>query len=191
MRILTTSEFQTYKDVHLGKLKQGGLFIYPTDTIYGLGCDATNGEAIEKIRDLKKRPNQPLSVIAPSKTWIQENCVMNEQADEWLDKLPGPYTLVLELKTSSKVHPNYNKRDKTIGVRIPDHWISETVAKFGKPIITTSPNIHGEEVMNEVNHLEETFRPHVDFIIHEGELHNPPSSVVKLTDKEPQFLRTR
>jgi L-threonylcarbamoyladenylate synthase len=191
MRILEKSEFNTFKDVHLGKVKQGGLFIYPTDTIYRIGCDATNGEAIEKIRSLKMRPNQPLSVIAPSKTWIQENCVMNNQAEEWLDKLPGPYTLVLELKKDAEVHPSYNKKDKTIGVMIPNHWIADTVAEFGKPIITTSPNIHGETVMHEPNHLDETFRPHVDFMVYEGELHNPASAVVKLTEEEPQFLRTR
>jgi len=190
MRILDKSEFEVYKRIHLGKLKKGSLFIYPTDTIYGIGCDATNGEAIEKIRTLKNREFQPFSIIAPSIDWIVENCEVPDHAKEWMDKLPGPYTLIFNLKNKSAVHPSVNKDDKnTIGVRIPNHWISDVVAEFGEPILTTSPNKHGDNVPTHPDEIDVEFHPEIDFMIYEGRLHNPPSTIIKLTDEEQTFLR--
>ena len=81
-------------------LKDGGIILYPTDTIWGIGCDATNKEAVRKIRDIKKS-EQPFSVIAPGKKWIMDNCVVHEHANEYLEKLPGPYTLIFKLKKTA------------------------------------------------------------------------------------------
>lgn len=190
MRIIDRTEFFAYKNIHVGKIKQGSLFVYPTDTIYGIGCDATNGDSIAKIRALKERPEQPFSIIAPSKDWVTENCIITEQAKQWLEKLPGPYTFVLELKDKTVIHDLVNPSDTTVGVRIPDHWISDVAAEMGRPIITTSPNKHGEDIMTHPDHLDVEFRAYVDFLVYEGILHNPPSTVVKLTDrKKPEFLR--
>ena len=78
------------------QIKQGKLFIYPTDTIYGIGCDATNKTAVAKIKKLKARDkDKPLSIIAPSKAWIKEKCIVDTDLDKYL---PGPYTLLLEKK---------------------------------------------------------------------------------------------
>jgi L-threonylcarbamoyladenylate synthase len=190
MRIIDKTEFYAYKNIHLGKIKQGSLFSYPTDTIYGIGCDATNGDAIAKIRELKEREDQPFSIIAPSRDWIQENCIITPEAEKWLQKLPGPYTFVLELKTKEVIHELVNPQDNTVGVRIPNHWISEIAAELGRPIITTSPNKHGLDIMTHPDNLDVEFRAYVEFLIYEGMLHNPPSTVVKLTDSEkPVFLR--
>lgn len=191
MKILDRSEFIQYKNMHISQIRDGAIFIYPTDTIYGIGCDAGNESVIEKIRELKKRPSQPFSVIAPSKDWIIENCEITQEAKPWLEKLPGPYTLVLKLKTTTTLSPAFNKLDNTVGVRIPNHWISEIVKEINRPIVTTSPNVHGEDVMTDPNHLNPEFKAGVDFTIFEGKLHNPPSSVIKLTDGEEKFLRTR
>ncbi len=191
MRIVDKSEFEAYKKVHLGMLSKGSLFIYPTDTIYGIGCDATNGEAIEKIRSLKQRPSQPFSVIAPSVDWILQNCEVPEHATDWLNKLPGPYTFIFKMKNKSAVHPNINKEGngETLGIRIPDHWVSTLVSDFGKPILTTSPNKHGFDVPTHPDELDLDFHPEVHFMIYEGRLHNPPSKVIKLTDESHEFLR--
>lgn len=190
MRIIDPNEFKVYKNIHLGKIKQGAVFIYPTDTIYGVGCDATNGKAIEVIRKLKNRPTQPFSIIAPSIDWIKENCDLDDFSQEWLNKLPGPYTFIFRLKNKEAVHSSINKEDgDTIGVRIPNHWISDFVKELGFPIVTTAPNKHGEEVMRHPNDLDVDFRADVHFTIFEGMLHNPPSTIVKLTDSEHQFLR--
>ena len=97
MQILTKAELYLRKEFFLRAFKNS-LFIYPTDTIYGVGCDALNGVLVDRIRDLKGRYDLPFSVIAPSKEWIREQCVIDERAQEWLDKLPGPYTLILKMK---------------------------------------------------------------------------------------------
>ncbi|MFT4326147.1 MAG: L-threonylcarbamoyladenylate synthase [Candidatus Woesearchaeota archaeon] len=191
MRVLDRTEFERFKHIHVGKIKQGSLFIYPTDTIYGLGCDATNGESIKRIRKIKQREDQPFSIIAPSKDWILENCIVNEEGAKWLDKLPGPYTFVFELKNKDALHKHVNPQNNTIGVRIPDHWSADIAKHLGKPIVTTSPNVHGEDVMTHPEELNPEFMAHLDFVLYEGRLHNPPSAVIRLTDSEANFLRTR
>ena len=95
MDILTKSQLvKTETKLNIfSKLNSGKLFIYPTDTIYGIGCDATNIQAVLNIGIAKKRENQAYSIIAPSKDWIRENCETNTAVETWLNKLPGPYTL--------------------------------------------------------------------------------------------------
>lgn len=189
MRIVDKTELGKYKHIHHKKIHQGSLFIYPTDTIYGVGCDATNDKAILKIRELKQRDKQPLSIIVPSKNWIYENCVVPEHAEEWLAKLPGPYTFVFELKNKEALSKYVNPQSETIGVRIPNHWIADFVKELDKPIITTSPNKHGEQIMFHPDELDMDFRPNIEFTIYEGKIKNTPSKVIRLTDKKPTFLR--
>ena len=74
------------------------IYVYPTDTIYGIGCDATNDKLVLKIRSIKKRDEKPFSIIAPSKDWIKNNFEIIHP--EYLDKLPGPYTLVMKPKNN-------------------------------------------------------------------------------------------
>ena len=85
MQTVTKSEFHVNFDDHQMKIEEGSIFIHPTDTIYGIGCDATNKEAVRKIRDIKQS-KQPFSVIAPGKQWILDNCIVHEHAKEFLDK---------------------------------------------------------------------------------------------------------
>ena len=102
MQTLSKEELELRIEEVVNKIKEGKLFIHPTDTIYGIGCDATNPHAVEKVKELKKRPkNSALSIIAPSKDWIRENCELTKEATEWLGKLPGPYTLILKLKNKN------------------------------------------------------------------------------------------
>jgi L-threonylcarbamoyladenylate synthase len=158
------------------------LFIHPTDTIYGLGCDATNSKAINKLRQVKQDPDKPMSIIAPNKEWIKENCSLNEEAKKHLDLLPGPYTLVLPIKNKGAIAPETNNYFDTIGVRIPDHWISEIVAQFGKPIVTTSANIHGDNFITKIEELHSSIKPSISFAIEEGEIKGKPSTVIKFAE---------
>ena len=115
------------------------IFIYPTDTIYGIGCDATNHNLIKKIRKIKQRDKKPFSIIAPSKKWILNNFEVQEN---FLNKyLPGPYTLLLKKK--KKDFLKEVSENKFVGVRIPKNSFTKILQKTGKPIITTSVNLSG------------------------------------------------
>ena len=77
MDLLSKDEFLLQQDRRLAQLEQGKLFIYPTDTIYGIGCDATNADAVKLIREIKKREEKPLLIISPSLDWIKDNCILD------------------------------------------------------------------------------------------------------------------
>lgn len=172
----------------LNKIQQGAVFISPTDTIYGLSCDATNNTAVERIRTIKQRPTQPLSIWAPSKEWIIKNCRLTSKSKKWLDKLPGPYTLLLTLKNTAALAPNVTCGQTTIGVRIPDHWFSDVVKKINIPLITTSANIHSEPHMTSLETLNPLVKSKVDFVIYEGEKTARPSTIV---DVENETVKER
>jgi tRNA threonylcarbamoyl adenosine modification protein (Sua5/YciO/YrdC/YwlC family) len=175
MRILTKEEFIYNLELFSKKVIEGAIFIYPTDTIYGIGCSALNEESVKKIREIKNRPNNPFSVIAPSKEWIKNNCDVDN-----LDILPGPYTLIAKLKNSVVVK-EVNLGQETLGVRIPDHWISNVVTKLKIPIVTTSVNKAGEQFMTSLEDLDEEIKGKVDFLIYEGKKKARPSKIIDLT----------
>lgn len=189
MNILTKDEFHVNFDDIKTEIEEGFVFIHPTDTIYGIGCDATNKAAVRKIRDIKDRHESPFSIIAPNKEWILENCHVNEKAKEWVDKLPGAYTLILKLKNKNAIAPNVNFDLDTIGVRIPNHWFSKEVKNIEKPIVTTSANKSGEDFMTSLENLNSEIRNNINFIIYEGEKHGSPSSIVDLTKEKPVVIR--
>ena len=183
--MLSKPEFLNSKGKYIKQISQGAVFIYPTDTIYGLGCDATNKKAVQRLRKLKNKNVMPLSVIAPSKQWIIDNC---EYKQEWLDKLPGPYTLIMKLKNAKCVATEVPLGRETLGVRIPDHWISGVVQLTGKPLVTTSANITGQNYMEKIDDLPSQLQ-HVDFIIYEGKSNGKPSALVDLTEKKPRIIK--
>lgn len=153
----------------------GAIFIYPTDTIYGLGCDATNEESVSMIKELKYRDkNKPMSVIAPSVDWIKENC---EVTGEVIKKyLPGPYTLILKKK-----NPEFLKSvasEGTLGVRIPDSEFTKLVQKAKVPFITTSVNFAGEPFAVKISDIDHKIIDAVDIVIGVGKLDGRPSTLV-------------
>jgi L-threonylcarbamoyladenylate synthase len=189
MEILTKDEFfVNFEDIK-GNIEDGAVFIHPTDTIYGIGCDATNKEAVKKIRDLKDRHESPFSVIAPDKEWILKNCHINGHGKDWINKLPGPYTLILKLKNKDCVAANVNFNFETLGVRIPEHWIASAVEKHGKPVVTTSANKSGEDFMTSIDDLHESIKDRIDFIVYEEEKHGRPSTIVDLTKDKPVIIK--
>jgi len=183
MRTISKEEFEKERDIIKTSLNENNVvFIYPTDTIYGLGCNALKKESVENIRRIKQRDNSPFSVIAPSKEWIDENCVINQNAKEWIKRLPGPYTLILKVKkqcVAENVAPDLG----TLGVRIPDHWFSDFVKETNIPIITTSVNKSKSDFMTSLDDLDNEIKSKVDFIIYEGEIKGKPSKIIDLTDE--------
>ncbi|MEA2037807.1 MAG: L-threonylcarbamoyladenylate synthase [Nanoarchaeota archaeon] len=182
MKILTQDEINVNKEVILEVIQNGTVFIHPTDTIYGIGCNALNEEVVDEVREIKGRPESPFSVIAPSKEWVKKNCVVNKEAEKWLKKLPGPYTLIL--RTKDNVTKNIAPGLDTLGVRIPDHWFSKLVEELGVPIITTSANKVGDDFMTSIDNLHDEIRARTEFIVYEGEKHGSPSKIVDLTQEK-------
>jgi L-threonylcarbamoyladenylate synthase len=186
MGMVTADEFKLKKEKFLKKIEGGEVFIHPTDTIYGIGCDATNDEAVERVRKIKQREEMPFSVIAPSKKWIYDNCDVKSNAFKWIEKLPGPYTLIFKLINKEAVSKHVNCGWGTIGVRIPKHWFSEVIAELGFPVVSTSANIAGEAFMTSIDDLDSKIR--VDFIIYEGEKKGKPSTIINLVEEKEEII---
>jgi len=189
MNVLNKDEFLNKGLVMPRRLREQ-VFIYPTDTIYGIGCDATNDLMVDKVRDIKDRFDMPFSVIAPSLKWIKDNCEVNDKAKEWMEKLPGPYTLIMKLKNKSAVSESVTLGKETIGVRMPDNWFMDVVKQMKIPIVTTSANVTGEDFMTCVDDMSKEIGNKVDIIIHDGVLQGRPSTLVFL-HKDNIELKTR
>jgi len=179
MIVLNFDEYNIHKSTILSELSRS-VFIYPTDTIYGIGCNATDEKLVQKVRKLKKT-NHPFSVIVPNKEWIYNNCVVTEEAEEWIRKLPGPYTLIMKLKNLKALAKNvYDKENMTIGVRMPNHWFLAIAYQTKMPIITTSANITGNDIMTTLEDLDIHLRNNVDFVFYEGAKKGNPSTIIHL-----------
>lgn len=176
-------------------LRAGGVIIYPTDTVYGIGCDIFNSRALDRLKLLKgvKGKDLNLSFICHDLSQLSEYA---RHVDTPVFKLmkkcfPGPYTFILE--SSSKVPKILNVKKKTIGIRVPANNIPREIVRIlGNPIITTS--IHDEDEIVEYSTdpslIYEEFENFVDVIIDGGFGGNQPSTVVDCTGPEPVVLRS-
>lgn len=161
------------------KILSGKIFIYPTDTVYWLGCDATNKNSVKKIKDIKFRDkDKPLSIIAPSIKWIKENCIIEYNIENYL---PGPYTLILKKKNVNFL--NWVSETNTLGIRIPKNDFCDEIRKIGKPFITTSVNLSGENPAVSIKDINIKIIKQVDEVIDNGKL-NGKSSTLIINNKE-------
>ncbi len=172
-------------------LRQGGVIIYPTDTVYAYGCDINDKRAIEKIYWIKRiGRNKPLSFIFSDISGISEYVRnISDPAFRVMKKaFPGPYTLIFR---ATKLVPKVAiTNQKTIGVRIPDNNIAlELVRTLGRPIISASVNTAGGDYIVEPRDLEKIYRNEVDLVIDAGPRESEPSTVVDFTGDEPVVLR--
>lgn len=181
MDIYTKEEFESKKDEITKRIKKGEVFIYPTDTVYGIGADATNEDAVEKVREIKSNFFNAWSVIAPGKDWILNNFSVNTMASAWLFKLPGPYTIILNITNKMAVVQEVNLDKPTLGIRIPNNFFSSYVQEIQIPILTTSANVTGEKTITEISEIEETMKEKVNFVIDGGKLEGSPSTLVDLS----------
>ncbi len=189
LMMISKEQFFGSKKYYLKKITDGAVFIYPTDTIYGIGCDATNDAAVRRIREAKKRSDSPFSVAVPSKSWIKENCILSAEAKKWLDKLPGPYTLLLKLKNKNAAASSVNPKTDVLGIRMPDNWFSKVIAELNLPIVSTSANVTAKKHMTSLNDLDREVAAKVDFIIYEGKKASSPSTIVKLYGRKAEIIR--
>ena len=186
--IITKEEAHSRREEIKQKIKDGAVFIYPTDTIYGIGCNALDSNAVRKVRELKGRPSTPFSIIAPSKEWVEEHCIVHKRASRWVKKLPGPITLILKSKKEA-VAPEVAPGINTLGVRAPKHWFTKIVEELNIPIITTSANKVGKIFMRTIEDLDVDIKQSVDFIIYEGEKTARPSNIVHLEKEKRKLVK--
>jgi tRNA threonylcarbamoyl adenosine modification protein (Sua5/YciO/YrdC/YwlC family) len=171
-------------------LKEGGVIGYPTDTIYGVGCDLFNPEAIRKIHRIKKiEGNKPLSFICSDLKDISRYAYVSNYAYKMMKRLlPGAYTFILN---ATKLVPKIAMtRQKTVGIRIPDNKICLALVKgVGHPIISTSVYKLDENLYNDPSEIEERFGKQLDLVIDGGVIVAEHSSMIDLTDDSPKVIR--
>jgi len=171
-------------------LENGGLIAYPTDTVYGLGCDLFNQEAIRKIYRLKKMEGKkPLSFICADLKDISRYAFVSNYAYKMMKKLlPGPYTFIL--KATKLVPKIAMTKQNTVGIRIPDNKICLTLVKeLGHPIISTSVYKPDETLYSDPAEIEERFGKQLDLVIDGGVIVAEHSSIIDLTDEFPKVIR--
>ena len=171
-------------------LNDGGIIVYPTDTVYGIGCDLFNKRAIEKIYEIKKRSvKQPFSFVCSDLSDISQYAVVSNYTYKIMRHfLPGPYTFILG---ASKLVPKILlPKRKTVGIRVPDNKICLTlVSEFGHPIISTSVKSKQNEIMADPVDMHEELKNKVDLVIDGGILGSELSSVISLVDDIPEVVR--
>lgn len=171
-------------------LRHGAVICYPTDTMYGIGCDIFNQKAVKRIHQLKRRPNdKPFSFMCSSLKDVSTYCHMSNTAYRLMKKnLPGPYTFVL---TTMKIVPKImTSKQKTVGIRVPDNNICRTLIEaLGNPILTTSATFDEDLPMAEAFALEDRLGGLVDIFIDGGPVYPEPSSVISLVGPQPEIIR--
>jgi tRNA threonylcarbamoyl adenosine modification protein (Sua5/YciO/YrdC/YwlC family) len=171
-------------------LEQGGVIGYPTDTVYGVGCDLFNQEAIRKVYRLKKiEGKKPLSFICSDLKDISRYAYVSNYAYKMMKRLlPGPYTFIL--KATKLVPKIAMTKQNTVGIRIPDNKIClSLVRELGHPIISTSVYRPDEGLYNDPAAIEERFAKQLDLVIDGGVIVAEHSSVIDLTDESPKVIR--
>jgi L-threonylcarbamoyladenylate synthase len=176
-------------------LKNGGLVVYPTETLYGIGADATNVKAVKKLTAYKNRPfGKPYSVAVTDQKMAQEYVELNETAGNlYREFLPGPLTVIS--KGKHRTASGVESEDGTLGIRIPNYkLVTDIVKKFGKPITSTSANASYKKrpykISDILENISDKQKGLVDLIIDAGELPpNEPSTVIDTTLDDPITLR--
>jgi len=174
-------------------LKDGGLVIYPTDTVYGLGCDITNTKALERIAKIKgiKLEKANFSFVCNDLSNISDYVKSLDTSSFKILKraLPGPYTFILEGNNNL---PKEFKKKKTVGIRVPDNSIAlQLVKQLGNPIVSTSIYDDDEliEYTTDPELIFEKWQSKVDVVIDGGYGDNTASTIIDLTGNEPEVIR--
>lgn len=188
----TPAQRQILKVVEV--IQSGGVIIYPTDTVYGLGCDIYNTKAVERIARIKgvNAEKARFSIICHDLSHLSDYTkpIDNSTFKLMRNYLPGPFTFILE--ANSNVPKIFKSKKKTVGIRIPDNNIPlEIVRGLGHPILTTS--IHDTDKVIEYTTdpelIYDNFKNLVDIVIDGGFGHNVPSTIVDCTGNEPLIVR--
>jgi L-threonylcarbamoyladenylate synthase len=183
------------KDIEkcLETLKGAGLILYPTDTIWGIGCDATNGEAIEKIYKLKKRSDEKAMIVmvADERDILQHIAAPDLSLFDYLDKTTKPTTVVYE--GALGFADNIVAKDGSIAIRIcKNEFCRQLIKRFRKPIVSTSANISGMSAPKTFKEITDEIKNGVDYVVEykqQDETPAQPSSLIKWNNGSVTILR--
>ncbi|MCS6799893.1 MAG: L-threonylcarbamoyladenylate synthase [Myxococcota bacterium] len=169
-------------------LRAGHAIAYPTDTVYGLGCDILQKRAIENVQRIKGvGPDHPLAFVCADLSGIARWAVVDNRAYRLLRRaLPGPYCFILE--ASPEVPRLLHVRKRTVGIRVPDHAVAQAlVRELGHPIVSTSAS-RGDEPFVDAREIDDAF-PGLELVLDGGPGGTVPSTVIDLTGPEPVIVR--
>lgn len=191
---INQKNFKEIVKIAIKAIQQGKAIVCPTDTVYGLLCDATNKKAVERIFKIKKRPKgKPISIFIKNIKMAKKFAKINKNQEKFLKKVwPGAVTAVLKPK---KILPeNISQGKNTIGVRIPNYkLIIELINKIHRPLAETSANISGKPASTEIREVLMQFKNRKyqpDLVISAGDLpKSKPSTVLDLMVFPPKILR--
>ncbi|MGB6068244.1 MAG: L-threonylcarbamoyladenylate synthase [Desulfomonilaceae bacterium] len=172
-------------------LRTDGVIVYPTDTVYGLGCDIQSKKALDRVRRIKKiDPKRHLSFVFADLKTISQYAQVSDNAYKILRRyLPGPYTFVLK---ATRLVPRIvlTKRNE-VGIRIPDNRICQgLVTELGNPILSSSVRMPDDQLLDDPRVIDSMYKGQVDLVIDGGIFLPEPSSIISLLEEEPKVLRT-
>ncbi len=174
-------------------IKEGGIILYPTDTVWGIGCDATNPEAVAKIYKLKKRAETQSMIVLMNGEKMMYNVFKDipEVAWQLIDLSEKPTTLILD--NPRNVAPNLISQDKSLGIRIvKEPFCFKLMEKMRKPLVSTSANISGQPTPIAFKDISQEIIKGVDYIVnlHRDKIAGKPSTIIKLTnDSQVKIIR--
>lgn len=166
-------------------LKRGGIILYPTDTVWGIGCDATNASAVQKIYNLKQREDNKALICLVNNYSMLERHVDNvpKMAYTILDIADKPTTVIYD--SPAGVAENLVASDNTLAIRIVDHdFCTKMIRYFGRPIVSTSANLAGKPTPKSFKEIDEVILKGVDYIVnlHQQKNRGNPSTIIKLSN---------
>lgn len=165
-------------------LRAGGIILYPTDTIWGIGCDATNPDAVARIYAIKKRKESKSMIVLVHNDSMLNNHIKEVPSNAWdiIDYSEKPTTIIYE--DPSRVAGNLLAEDGSLGVRmIRDQFCQQLIGRFGKPIVSTSANISGTPFNGSFQDIDPSILKEVDYVVNlrqQERLKATPSSIIKI-----------
>jgi L-threonylcarbamoyladenylate synthase len=177
----------------LDVLSRGGLILYPTDTIWGIGCDATNADAVEKVYRLKKRPDQKalVTLVADEREILRYTASPDPLVFDYLEQTERPTTVIYDHALG--VAENLPAPDGSIAIRIcRDEFCRHLLRRFRKPIVSTSANISGEPAPKNFAAISEDIQRGVDYIVRHRQndtMEAQPSTIVRWENGQPVLIR--
>ena len=186
-------EFENDISECLEVLKKGGLILYPTDTVWGIGCDATNETAVARIYRAKKRPDQKsmIVLVADERDVLRYVAQADLQVFDYLRTVTKPTTVVY--KDAIGLASNLVSTDGSIAIRIcSDHFCRQLLKRFRKPIVSTSANISGEQSPKNFAQIRDDIKTAVDYVVkyrQNDPTLSQPSTIIKWQEDRPIILR--